>query len=95
MSEIRLNTPPQIAEAREIVEKLERLEVGDSVSFDPPIQPLVVHSLYLLLQNVDAGWKITPPKDTRSFWKRLFDNYPVDFSGRAIPQTIAEIQRTR
>lgn len=88
-------TLPQVEKAREVLAKLETLTVGQVIHFDPPLDPLVVHVLYLLLKEIDKGWEITPPKDTRSFWKKLFDNYPVDFGGRAIPQTIAQIQRIR
>ena len=92
-----VNTPPQVAEAREVVAKLETLSVGDSISFDPPIPTLVVHVLYLLLGDVNKGWRITAAPETGSWWSRLKSslNQPVNLGGRPIPQIIAEIQRTR
>jgi len=93
-----LNTPPQVEEANAVLVKLHGLRIGESITFDPPIPPLTVHVLYMLLQEVDKGWRITPaPEPKRSWWKSLTAsmNQPVTMTGRPIPQTIAEIQRTR
>jgi len=93
-----LNTPPQVAQAEGVVEKLETLRVGQSVVFDPPLSSLTTHVLYLLLKEIDKGWRITPWVDPAlGWWKRLKENWnqPVTFGGRPIPQTISEIQRTR
>lgn len=78
--------------------KLETLQVGEKVHFDPELPKPVVDILYSLLRSVDKAWTIHPPSQPKiGLWKRLIGelNYPVDMAGRRIPQTIVGIARIR
>lgn len=89
---------PGAVPAVSVLESLLALNVGDVAYFDPPLEQPVVDNLYSLLNTVDRGWRIVPgPEQKLGFWASLKRsmNQPVDFGGRAIPQSIAEIMRTR
>ena len=84
--------------AESVLDRLLELQVGEVAYFDPPLEQPVVDSLYSLLYSVDRGWRITPSVGPKlGFWASLKKamKQPVDFGGRAIPQSIAEIMRTR
>ena len=93
MTVITVERSVELTEAESVFDSIQQLKVGEGVRFDPPLTKPVTDKLYLLLETVDKGWTIG--SGPISFWKKLTGNYPVDFGGHPIPQSIARIERRR
>lgn len=99
MQSMIIQSPPEVELANGAFARLEDLQIGESVLFDPALSDEVMQILHGLLYTVDKGWNMYYEQGpAMGFWKALakFMHKPVDMeTRRPILQSVGEIKRVR